>query len=223
MCRRSVVPDRLAESVPAEPSDSGPGRSQRADRRQRVEVRLRAHRPAVDLLGGHVCRCPHEVAGTREPRLDAPGKVTGTAVYAADWALPGMLHGKIARSGEAHARLVRVDTGRALQRPGVRAAITAADVPDVRYGGAVKDETVFAVDLRDLKSNSEQRDMFIKMAVMQTQRYPTAAFVPTRAQGLASPLPANGSATFTLTGQMTVHGVTKEQPGTSAPRARAVT
>ena len=30
--------------------------------------------------------------------------------------------------------------------PGVRAVITAADVPDVRYGGAVKDETVFARD-----------------------------------------------------------------------------
>jgi polyisoprenoid-binding protein YceI len=68
-----------------------------------------------------------------------------------------------------------------------------------------------AVDLRDLKSNSDQRDNFIKMAVMQTSRYPMATFVPTRAQGLPNPLPASGSATFTLAGQMTVHGVTKEQ------------
>jgi CO/xanthine dehydrogenase Mo-binding subunit len=78
--------------------------------------------------------------------MDAPGKVTGSAVYAADFALPGMLFGKVLRSREPHARLVRVDASRALKLPGVRAALTAADVPDVRYGGSVKDETVFARD-----------------------------------------------------------------------------
>src|SRR5438034_953920 len=86
------------------------------------------------------------VVGQRLPRLDAPGKVTGTAVYAADFALPGMLHGKVLRSREAHARLLGVDAARARTLPGVRAVITAADVPDVRYGGALKDETVFARD-----------------------------------------------------------------------------
>src|SRR5204862_6846393 len=84
------------------------------------------------------------VVGQRLPRLDAPGKVTGTAVYAADFALPGMLHGKVLRSREAHARLLGVDAARARTLPGVRAVMTAADVPDVRYGGALKDETVFA-------------------------------------------------------------------------------
>jgi len=84
------------------------------------------------------------VVGRSLPRMDAPGKVTGTAVYAADFALPGMLHGRILRSREPHARLVRVDTGRARALPGVRAVLAAADVPDVRYGGALKDETVFA-------------------------------------------------------------------------------
>jgi CO/xanthine dehydrogenase Mo-binding subunit len=57
-----------------------------------------------------------------------------------------MLHGKIARSTEPHARIVRIDSARARGVPGVRAVITAADTPDVRYGGAVKDETVFARD-----------------------------------------------------------------------------
>jgi CO/xanthine dehydrogenase Mo-binding subunit len=87
------------------------------------------------------------VVGRPLPRFDAPGKVTGSTVYAADFALPGMLHGKIARSGEAHARIVSIQTRRALEVPGVRAVITAGDVPDVRYGGAVKDETVFARDI----------------------------------------------------------------------------
>jgi CO/xanthine dehydrogenase Mo-binding subunit len=84
------------------------------------------------------------VVGRSLPRMDAPGKVTGSAIYAADFALPGMLHGKVLRSREPHARLVRIDVRRAARLPGVRAVLTAADVPDVRYGGSVKDEEVFA-------------------------------------------------------------------------------
>ena len=86
------------------------------------------------------------VVGRSLPRMDGPGKVTGAAVYAADFALPGMLHGAVLRSREPHARLVSIDTRRAARLPGVRAVITAADVPDVRYGGSVKDEQVFARD-----------------------------------------------------------------------------
>ena len=73
------------------------------------------------------------VVGQSLPRIDAPGKVTGSAVYAADFALPGMLYGKVFRSAHPHARLVRLDTGRAAGLPGVRAVVSAADVPDVRY------------------------------------------------------------------------------------------
>jgi CO/xanthine dehydrogenase Mo-binding subunit len=86
------------------------------------------------------------VVGKSLPRMDGAGKVTGSAIYAADFALPGMLVGKVFRSTEPHARIVRLDTARARTLPGVRAVITAADVPDVRYGGALKDETVFARD-----------------------------------------------------------------------------
>jgi CO/xanthine dehydrogenase Mo-binding subunit len=66
------------------------------------------------------------VVGLSLPRLDATGKVTGTAIYAADFALPGMLFGKIFRSAEPHARLVRLDTTRAVAIRGVRAVISAA-------------------------------------------------------------------------------------------------
>jgi CO/xanthine dehydrogenase Mo-binding subunit len=84
------------------------------------------------------------VVGRSLPRMDGHGKVTGTAVYAADFALPGMLHGKVLRSREPRARLVKIDASRAARLPGVRAVLTAAEVPDVRYGGSVKDEEVFA-------------------------------------------------------------------------------
>jgi CO/xanthine dehydrogenase Mo-binding subunit len=84
--------------------------------------------------------------GKRVPRVDARAKVTGTAVFAADFSLPGTLHGRIVRSSRPHARILAIDTGRAAALPGVRAVIAAADIPDVRYGGALKDETVFASD-----------------------------------------------------------------------------
>ena len=86
------------------------------------------------------------VVGKSLARLDAAGKVTGTAVYAADFALPGMLCGRIFRSTEPHARIVALDLSRARAVPGVRAVISAADVPDVLFGGGLKDEPVFARD-----------------------------------------------------------------------------
>ena len=86
-------------------------------------------------------------SGSSLPRMDAPGKVTGAAVYAADFALPGMLYGDVLRSRGA-ARPPGAHRHRAgrLRLPGVRAVITAADAADVRYGGSVKDEEVFARD-----------------------------------------------------------------------------
>ena len=86
------------------------------------------------------------VVGKSLPRMDGLGKVTGTTVYAADFALPGMLCGRVFRSAQPHARIGRLDLSAARAVPGVRAVISAADVPDVRYGGGLKDETVFARD-----------------------------------------------------------------------------
>jgi CO/xanthine dehydrogenase Mo-binding subunit len=71
----------------------------------------------------------YRVIGTRPPRVDAPAKVTGQALFGTDIALPGMLHGKILRSPHAHARLLKLDTRRAETLPGVRAVVTAQDLP----------------------------------------------------------------------------------------------
>lgn len=76
------------------------------------------------------------VIGTSPARLDGLEKVTGTARYAADFCLPGMLYGKIKRSPYPHARVVRVDISEALALPGVKAVLTANDVPRVRHKGA---------------------------------------------------------------------------------------
>lgn len=86
------------------------------------------------------------VIGQRLARIDGLGKVTGRAGYAADIVLPGMLFGRIFRSTVPHALIRRLDVSRALSLPGVRAVVTAADLPNARYGQAVKDTPVLATD-----------------------------------------------------------------------------
>ncbi|MFN7997120.1 MAG: xanthine dehydrogenase family protein molybdopterin-binding subunit [Bryobacteraceae bacterium] len=69
------------------------------------------------------------VVGTRPVRHDGADKVTGRALYGADFQAAGLLYGSIARSPHAHARILRIDTSKALALPGVKAIVTAADFP----------------------------------------------------------------------------------------------
>ncbi len=71
-----------------------------------------------------------KVIGTRPVRHDGVEKVTGRAKYGADYALPGMLHGKVLRSPHAHARIKSINCEQALAMPGVFAVITGADFPE---------------------------------------------------------------------------------------------
>ncbi|MEW5721500.1 MAG: molybdopterin cofactor-binding domain-containing protein [Thermodesulfobacteriota bacterium] len=93
-------------------------------------------------------RPDYRILGKRVPRPDALLKVTGQAKYTTDLAPPGLLVGKILRSTRHHARLVHLDPAPALKVPGVRAVITAADLPPVVYGFGDRraDMTVFATD-----------------------------------------------------------------------------
>src|SRR6266487_2812964 len=67
--------------------------------------------------------------GKRPVRHDGVDKVTGRAAYGADFTLPGLLHGAVLRSPHAHARIVSIDTSAAEALPGVKAVVTARDVP----------------------------------------------------------------------------------------------
>jgi xanthine dehydrogenase molybdenum-binding subunit len=70
-----------------------------------------------------------KVIGTRPIRHDGADKVTGRAKYGADYAFPGMLHGKVLRSPHAHANIKSINIDKALKLPGVRAIATAKDLP----------------------------------------------------------------------------------------------
>lgn len=82
--------------------------------------------------------------GSRHKRIDALNKVTGSTIYASDFGLPGMLHGRILRSEQAHAEITGLDVSAAEAMPGVRAVVTAKTTALQRYGNLVKDFQVFA-------------------------------------------------------------------------------
>ena len=71
----------------------------------------------------------YKVIGTRPIRHDGTDKVTGRAVYGGDTRLPGMLYGQVLRSPHAHARIKSIDTSKAQALEGVRAVVTAKDLP----------------------------------------------------------------------------------------------
>ncbi len=75
------------------------------------------------------------VVGTRVERADALEKVTGRAIYTADLRRPGMLYAAILRSPVARGRIRRLDLAPALDMPGVRDAVTDAELGGIRHDG----------------------------------------------------------------------------------------
>jgi xanthine dehydrogenase molybdenum-binding subunit len=98
----------------------------------------------------------YKVIGTRPLRPDGADKVTGRAIYGGDVRMTGMLHGKILRSPHAHARIKRIDTSKAEALPGVKAVMTASDLPEPEDRMAAAGEV--AVNLKYLAGNVMARN-----------------------------------------------------------------
>jgi xanthine dehydrogenase YagR molybdenum-binding subunit len=122
----------------------------------------------AEALAGHLCRCGAYVgivaavrdacAGrfddgdTAAPRLEAPEKVTGRAVYAADVRHEGQLEGAILRSPHPHARVLSIDLDASRALPGVAAAVELLGKERVvRYVG----QEVAAVAATDRRTAQE--------------------------------------------------------------------
>jgi len=90
----------------------------------------------------------HNVINTRVPKIDAPAKATGRAVFIDDMTMPGMLYGALLQSQVAHAKILSIDTSAAEKLPGVKVVVTSEEAGLVKYGvsPARYDETIFCHD-----------------------------------------------------------------------------
>ena len=80
--------------------------------------------------------------GRAMPRVDAPGKVTGSTQFPGDIRRADFLHAQVVFTNQPHARLVRLEVTPALAVPGVVEVITSAHVPVNEYGLVFRDQPV---------------------------------------------------------------------------------
>jgi CO/xanthine dehydrogenase Mo-binding subunit len=88
---------------------------------------------------------PGKLVGRNYTPVDHVAKVTGRARYAEDYRADGMLFTKLLLSPMPHARVRSIDTSAATAMPGVRAILTADDLPDLEGAErALTNEPVYA-------------------------------------------------------------------------------
>lgn len=94
--------------------------------------------------------------GSRPVRPDGVDKVTGRALFGADFQMSDMAHGYILRSPLAHARINFIDTSAALEVKGVLAIVTGRDFPNIGAGQEAGGEG--GGDMKDIAHNVMARD-----------------------------------------------------------------
>jgi len=92
----------------------------------------------------------------------------------------------------------------------VLTASGAAGTFELNADGTFSSDSKITFDLTTLSSDQRDRDNFVKQDTLGVRQFPTATFVPTKVTGLTLPMPASGSFTFTLAGNLTLHGTTKD-------------
>ncbi len=129
-------------------------------------------------LDGHLCRCTGYVkivdaieliqaakrggalpplvedggVGKRLKRYQGAELTLGMRPFVADIDVPGLLHGAVVLSPHARARVIKIDTAKALALPGVVAVATAADVPGDRWVGQIyKDWPCFVAEGEEVR------------------------------------------------------------------------
>src|SRR6266508_6784655 len=75
--------------------------------------------------------------------------------------------------------------------------------------GTFSSGSKISVDMTTISSDESQRDGFIKRETLETNRFRIAELAPRKVSGLALPLAPSGDFAFMLTGDLTLHGVTK--------------
>jgi polyisoprenoid-binding protein YceI len=176
----------------------------------RVAVLLAAASLLLAACGGaavapSATTAPTAVATTTAPTSTATATASATSVTTVTtgtWA--------ISDTSKATVRVREQLVGVNLPSDAVLVATSATGTFVLKDDGTFSPDSTITFDLTTLASDQRDRDNFVKMDTLQTRQFPKAEFVPTKTSGLTLPMPASGEFTFKLTGQMTIHGKTKE-------------
>src|SRR5229473_6590451 len=83
-----------------------------------------------------------KLVGQNYTTPDLVAKVTGRAKYAEDYRVEGMLFAKLLLSPMPHAKVTHLDVRAALAMPGVKAILTADDLPGAQAGATLGENVV---------------------------------------------------------------------------------
>ena len=75
-------------------------------------------------------------------------------------------------------------------------------------GKVAKESSKLIIELSSLKSDQARRDNYLRRSTLETSKYPQAELVPVALEGLLLPIAPGSSQTFSVRGDLTVHGTT---------------
>src|SRR5256714_9939924 len=139
---------------------------------------------------------------TTTPTATATATTAATTASAGTWT--------VTDKSKATIRVREQLVGVSLPSDAVLTATGAKGSFELNADGTFAAGSKIAFDLTTLSSNERDRDNFIKNDTLRVRQFPTAEFVPTKTSGLTLPLASSGTVAFTLTGNMTIRGTTKE-------------
>ncbi|HEV2017310.1 MAG TPA: YceI family protein [Gemmatimonadaceae bacterium] len=149
-----------------------------------------------------------------EPRTAYAGSAPSTkvaAVPAANSATAAALRFVLSPTGNAARYRVRERlVGHDLPNDaiGETKALTGAIEFDSK-GNVIPQSSKFVVDAGTFVSDKDRRDGFVRGRLLDAEQYPSIVLVPTVVRGVGLPLPTSGTLQIEMTGDLTVHGVTR--------------
>ncbi len=76
-------------------------------------------------------------------------------------------------------------------------------------GKVLRDASKFTIDAGSFVSDQTRRDGYVRRRLLEADKYPTITFAPSDVRGIKLPLPKSGTSSVEVTGDLTVHGVTR--------------
>jgi polyisoprenoid-binding protein YceI len=163
--------------------------------------------PWVAAVGGILAVLVAVLSGGGGESGTSTGLYSGRTAFAQS---PGVRYTVVAERSEVRYRVREQLVG--LHFPndaiGVTRAIEGGIALDPQ-GRVLTGDSRLAVDLRTLRSDQDRRDNYLRRNTLETDRYPTAVFLPVEVRGLSLPLPSTGSASFEVLGDFTVREATR--------------